>query len=194
MCLCSQSSHAMENANEVIEVLCTKEEIVIESPGTNPITMTVDPLETSVEDVKNFIRQKWNIPVPEQLLRFNGQNVEEIDLRYDVFVKSKGVPKIKVDKDRDITIKVSLNPSEDPKEVTINWFATVDELKEKLIQQQVCETIKTLQLDGIDIFSEDRRKKLIDFNLKPTKPPVLTVRSQTTPKSTLRGFSANDFG
>lgn len=184
----------MENANEVIEVLCTKEELVIESPGTNPITMTVDPLETSVEDVKNFIRQKWNIPVPEQLLRFNGQNVEEIDLRYDVFVKSKGVPKIKVDKDRDITIKVSLNPSEDPKEVTINWFATVDELKEKLIQQQVCETIKTLQLDGIDIFSEDRRKKLIDFNLKPTKPPVLTVRSQTTPKSTLRGFSANDFG
>lgn len=194
MCLCSQSSHAMENANEVIEVLCTEEELVIESPGTNPITMTVDPLETSVEDVKNFIRKKWNIPVPEQLLRFNGQNVEEIDLRYDVFVKSKGVPKIKVDKDRDITIKVSLNPSEDPKEVTINWFATVDELKEKLIQQQVCETIKTLQLDGIDIFSEDRRKKLIDFNLKPTKPPVLTVRSQTTPKSTLRGFSANDFG
>lgn len=194
MCLCSQSSHAMENANEVIEVLCTKEELVIESPGTNPITMTVDPLETSVEDVKDFIRQKWNIPVPEQLLRFNGQNVEEIDLRYDVFVKSKGVPKIKVDKDRDITIKVSLNPSEDPKEVTINWFATVDELKEKLIQQQLCETIKTLQLDGIDIFREDRRKKLIDFNLKPTKPPVLTVRSLTTPKSTLRGFSANDFG
>lgn len=194
MCLCSQSSHAMENANEVIEVLCTKEELVIESPGTNPITMTVDPLETSVEDVKDFIRQEWNIPVPEQLLRFNGQNVEEIDLRYDVFVKSKGVPKIKVDKDRDITIKVSLNPSEDPKEVTINWFATVDELKEKLIQQQLCETIKTLQLDGIDIFREDGRKKLIDFNLKPTKPPVLTVRSLTTPKSTLRGFSANDFG
>ena len=194
MCLCSHSSHAIENTNEVIEVLCTEEELMIESSGSDPITMIVDPLQISVEDVKDFIGQKWNIPMSKQYLRFNGQNVEEIDLVYDLFIKSKGKPKIKVDKDRDIPIKVFLNPGEDPKEVTINWFATVDELKEKLIQQQVCETITTLQLDGIDILTEDRRKKLIDFNFKPTKPPVFTVRSLTTPKSTLRGFSANDFG
>ena len=194
MCLCSHSSHAIENTNEVIEVLCTEEELMIESSGCDPITMTVDPLQISVEDVKDFIGQKWNIPMWKQYLRFNGQNVEEIDLVYDLFIKSKGRPKIKVDKDRDIPIKVFLNPGEDPKEVTINWFATVDELKEQLIQQQVCETITTLQLDGVDILTEDRRKKLIDFNFKPTKPPVFTVRSQTTPKSTLRGFSANDFG
>ena len=195
MCLCSHSSYAMENANEVIEFLCTQEELMIESSGSDPITMTVDPLEISVEDVKDFIAgQKWNIPVSKQYLRFNGQNVEEIDLVYDLFIKSKGSPKIKVDKDRDILIKVSLNPDEDPKEVTINWFATVDELKEKLRQQYDLETITTLLLDGIDILTEDRRKKLIDFNLKPTKPPVFTVRSLTTPKSTFRGFSTNDFG
>ena len=184
----------MENGYEVIEVLYTKEELMIESPGRDPITLTVDPLEISVADVKDFIGQKWNIPVSKQYLRFNGQNVEEIDLVYDMFVKSKGSPKIKVDKDRDIKIKVSLNPDEDPKEVTINWFATVDELKEKLRQQYDLETITTLLLDGIDILTEDRRKKLIDFNLKPTKPPVFTVRSLTTPKSTFRGFSTNDFG
>ena len=184
----------MENTNEVIEFLCTKEELMIESPGRDPITMIVDPLEIAVENMKKFIQQNWNIPVPEQYLRFNGQNVEEIDLCYDMFVKPKGTPKIKVDKDRDIPIKVSLNPDEEPKEVTINWFATVDELKEKLIQQHICETITTLKLDDIDLLREDRRKKLIDFNLKPTKPPVFTVRSLTTPKSNLRGFSTNDFG
>ena len=164
----------MENGYEVIEVLYTKEVLMIESPGRDPITVTVDPLEISVEDVKTFIGYKWNIPVPEQYLRFNGQNVEEIDLVYDMFVKSKGSPKIKVDKDRDIKIKVSLNPDEEPKEVIINWFATVDELEEQLIQQHVCETINTLQLDGVDISSEDRRKKLIDLNFKPRKS-VITV-------------------
>lgn len=193
MCLCSNSSHAMENANEVIEVLYTKEELMIGSLGKEPITMPVDPCTLSVQDVKDFIAQNLNIPVSEQYLRFNGQNVEEIDLVYDLFIKSKGSPKIKVDKDREIEIKVSLGPDEEPKKVTINWFATVDELKEKLIQQQVCETVNTLQLDGVDILSEERRKKLIDFNLKPTKSKF-TVRSATTPKSTLRGFSANDFG
>ena len=174
MCPCSNSSYAMENGYEVIEVLYTKEELMIESPGRDPATMTVDPFWISVEDMKEFIQEKWNIPVPEQYLRFNGQNVEEIDLVYDMFVKSKGTPKIKLDKDRDIKIKVSLNPDEEPKEVIINWFATVDELEEQLIQQHVCETINTLQLDGVDISSEDRRKKLIDLNFKPRKS-VITV-------------------
>ena len=183
----------MENANEVIEFLCTKEELMIESPGRDPITMTVDPLEISVEDVKDFIEQNWNIPVSKQHLRFNGQNVEEIDLCYDVFVKSKERPKIKVDRDRDIEVGVSLCPYEDPQKVTINWFATLDELKEKLIQQHICETINTLQLNGVDISSEDKSKKLIDLNFKPIKS-IITVCPVTTPKSTVRGFSANDFG
>ena len=134
----------MENDNEVIEVLYTKEELMIESKGRDPIPMTVDPFNLSVTDVKDFIEQKLNIPVSEQYLRFNGQNVEEIDLVYDLFIKSKGSPKIKVDKDRDILIKVSLNPDEDPKEVTINWFATVDELKEKLRQQYDLEDRKSV--------------------------------------------------
>ena len=194
MCPCSNSSLAMENANKVIEVLYTREELMLEALGRDPITMPVDPFTLSVQDVKDFIGQKWNIPVSQQYLRFNGQNVEEIDLVYDLFIKSKGSPKIKVDRDREIEINVSLSPDEEPKKVTINWFATVDELKEKLIQQHICETITTLKLDDIDLLREDRRKKLIDFNLKPTKPPVFTVCSLTTPKSNLRGFSANDFG
>ena len=193
MCPCSNSSHAIENANEVIEVLYTKEELMIESIGKEPITMPVNPFTLLVQDVKDFIAQNLNIAVSEQYLRFNGQNVEEIDLVYDLFIKSKGSPKIKVDKDRDIKIKVSSSPSEDPKEVTINWFATVGELEEQLIQQHICEPINTLQLDGVDIPSGDKRKKLIDLNFKPTKS-VFTVRSATTPKSALRGFSANDFG
>ena len=192
MCLCSNSSHAMENANEVIEVLYTKEELMIESLGKEPITMPVNPFTLLLQDVKDFIEQNLNIPVSEQYLRFNGQNVEEIDLVYDLFIKSKGSPKIKVDKDREIEINVSLSPDEEPKKVTINWFATVDELKEKLMQQYNLDTINTIQLDGVSI-NEERRKRLIDFKLKPTKSKF-TVRSATTPKSTLRGFSANDFG
>lgn len=182
----------MENANEVIEVLYTKEELMIESLGKEPITMPVNPFTLLLQDVKDFIEQNLNIPVSEQYLRFNGQNVEEIDLVYDLFIKSKGSPKIKVDKDREIEINVSLSPDEEPKKVTINWFATVDELKEKLMQQYNLDTINTIQLDGVSI-NEERRKRLIDFKLKPTKSKF-TVRSATTPKSTLRGFSANDFG
>lgn len=182
----------MENAHEVIEVLYTKEELMIESTGKEPITMPVNPFTLLVQDVKDFIEQNLNIPVSQQYLRFNGQNVEEIDLVYDLFIKPKGSPKIKVDKDREIEINVSLSPDEEPKKVTINWFATVDELKEKLMQQYDLDTINTIQLDGASI-NEERRKRLIDFNLKPTKSKF-TVRSATTPKSTLRGFSTNDFG
>ena len=184
----------MENTNEVIEVLYEKEELMIESSGRDPITMPVDPFTLSVKNVKVFIEQKLNIPVSEQYLRFNGQNVEEIDLLRDLFLKSKGPPKIRVDNDRDIVIQVSLSPDEDPKKVTINWFATANELKEKLIRQYNLDTINTFQLDNDDMLSENnRRKKLIDLNIKPTKS-VFTVCSVTAPKSTHRGFSANDFG
>ena len=183
----------MENDNEVIEVLYTKEELMIESKGRDPITMTVDPFNLSVMDVKDFIEQKLNIPVSEQYLRFNGQNVEEIDLLNELFLKSKESPKIKLDKDREIEINVSSSSREGPQKITIKWFATVDELRKKLIEQCVCETINTLQVDGVDISREDKTKKLIDLNFKPKS--ALTVHSATTPKrGTLRGFSANDFG
>ena len=166
---------------------------MIEPKGRDPITMTVDPFNLSVRNVKDFIEQELNIPVSEQYLRFKGQNVEEIDLLNELFLKSKESPKIKVDKDREIEINVSSSSHEGPKKVTIKWFATVDELKKKLIQQGVCEAISTLHLDGVDISSEYKTKKLIDLNFKPKS--ALTVHSATTPKrSTLRGFSANDFG
>lgn len=183
----------MENDNEVIEVLYTKEELMIESKGRDPITMTVDPFNLSVTDVKDFIEQKLNIPVSEQYLRFNGQNVEEIDLLNELFLKSKESPKIKLDKDREIEINVSSSSREGPQKITIKWFATVDELRKKLIEQRVCETIITLQVDGVDISSEDKTKKLIDLCFKPKS--ALTVYSATTQeRGTLRGFSANDFG
>ena len=183
----------MENANEVIEVLYTKEELMIEPKGRDPITMTVDPFNLSVSDMKDFIEQELNIPVSEQYLRFNGQNVEEINLLNELFLKSKESPKIKLDKDREIEINVSSSPHEGRKKITMKWFATVDELKKKLIEQCVCETIDTLQVDGVDISREDKRKKLIDLNFKPKS--ALTVHSATPPKrGTLRGFSANDFG
>lgn len=180
------SSYALENTNEVIEVLHIWEDLVIESSGRDSVTMKVDPFKVSVEEIKGFIEEKINISVNEQHLRLSGQNIDEIDRLCDMFITAKSVPVIKVDKDRDINIKVHSH-SGGQQEVQINWFATVNDLKEKLEQQGI--SIDTLKFKDAEISTEGR-KQLIDLDFKPTNA-VITVRSQQ--RSTHRGFSASAF-
>jgi len=180
------SSYALENTNEVIEVLHIWEDLVIESSGRDSVTMKVDPFKVSVEEIKGFIEEKINISVNEQHLRLSGQNIDEIDRLCDMFITAKSVPVIKVDKDRDINIKVHSH-SGGQQEVQINWFATVNDLKEKLEQQGI--SIDTLKFKDAEISTEGR-KQLIDLGFKPTNA-VITVRSQQ--RSTHRGFSASAF-
>lgn len=93
------SSYALENDNEVIEVLYNKEELLIESSGNDSVTMMVDPLKVSVQDVKDFIEQKFSIGVNEQHLRISGQNVHEIHPLSNIFLTTKEKPVIRVNKD-----------------------------------------------------------------------------------------------
>ena len=149
--------------------------------------MEVDPFKVSIEEIKRFIEEKINISMNDQRLILNGQNIDEIDQLCDVFITAKKTPVIRVDKDRDIKIKVHSH-SGDEQEVQINWFATVNDLKEKLEQQGISKSIDTLKFNDAEI-SEEGRKQLIDLGFKPNA--VITVRSQQ--RSTHRGFSASAF-
>lgn len=106
LCFSSSSSYALENTNEVIQVLYKKEELSIESSGMDPVIMEVDPFEVSVQDVKSFIEVEMNIKADRQHLRFNGQNIYEMDKLSDMFITAKKIPVTRVDTDRDIAIKV----------------------------------------------------------------------------------------
>ena len=150
--------------------------------------MTVDPFEVSVQDVKNFIQVNLNIRADKQHLRFNGQNIYELDELSDMFITAKERPVIRVDMDRNIAIKVCQSSGKE-REVQMNWFATVDDLKELLVEQGICETRDTLKFNDLELTMEGE-KQLIDLDFKPGKS-VITVRSQ--PRSTHRGFSASDF-
>lgn len=150
--------------------------------------MEVDPFEVSVQDVKNFIEEKLNIKADRQHLRFSGQNIYEMDKLSDMFITAKKIPVIRVDTDRNIAIKVCQSSGKD-EEVQINWFATVNDLKEMVVEKGICKTSDTLKFNGLELTMEGE-KKLIDLDFKPGSS-VTTVRSQA--KSAHRGFSASDF-
>ncbi len=194
--VCFFSSYAL-NQNEVIEVLNAKEELKIESVGRDPVTMMVDPHNVSVESVKDFIAQKIKIEVDEQLLRFKGQDMDvDSESLAQMLLTSKQVPVLKVTKDRKINVKVVL-PSEgrgrgSEEIITINWFATVDDLKEKLEERNICDTSVTLKLNKTDqeiSGLNEGSKKLIDLGFKDNS--VITVLQAK--RSTHRGFSSSDF-
>lgn len=150
--------------------------------------MKVDPFEVSVQDVKNFIEVNLSIRADKQRLRFNGQNIYELDRLSDMFITAKKMPAIRVDMDRNIDIKVCQSSGKE-QEVQMNWFATVDDLKELLVEKGICETHDTLKFNDLELNMEGG-KQLIDLDFKPGKS-VITVRSQ--PRSAHRGFSASDF-
>ena len=161
---------------------------MIESPGINQVRMMVDPFKVSVKDVKDFIERELKIGVDEQHLRFNGQNIYELDKLYDMFITAKDMPVIRVDKDSNITIKVCQSSGKQ-QDVQINWFATVEGLEELLGEKGICKTSDTLKFNDLDLTGQ-RRKQLIDLDLKPGNS--VTVHSQPS-RSTHRGFSASDF-
>ena len=92
------SSYALENDNEVIEVLYKKEELLIESSDNDTVTMMVDPLKVSIQDVKDYIEQTFNIGVNEQHLRISGQDVDENDPLSNIFLSTKKKPVVRMDK------------------------------------------------------------------------------------------------
>ena len=100
----SLSSYALENTNEVVEVLHIEEELSIVSQGKETVNMTVDPSKISTGEVKSFIEEKMNIRVNEQRLQLmlSGQNIDENDRLCDIFITAKKVPVIRVVKNDDI--------------------------------------------------------------------------------------------
>ena len=183
-----QSSLALENSGEEIQVLHMEEELLIEFHGMEPVTMTVDPFDISAQKVKDFIAQRIKIPVAEQRVCFEGQNIDEVNLLTDVLVKSKKTPVLKVDKDRAINIKVHL-PNGREHKVEMNWFETVNALKKKMEELQICESSATLKFNNSEI-SYEGRKQLIDLGFKDQSKVTVHSEALRTPH---RGFSADKF-
>ena len=174
----------MENTNEVIQVLYEKEELEIQYSG-KVLTMIIDPSSLSLDEVKGFIQQKFNIPKLQQDLRFNGEKVEETEGLLEIFVKSKEKPVINVCI-KAISIKVCL-PDESSHELTINKLATVNDLKKKL--QQICETVDILKFNDDDI-SDEESKTLFELKFQEQN----TVYVQTRKTQAYTGYPTGDFG
>lgn len=188
--LCFLSSYAL-NENEVIGVLNAKEELKIETSGRDPVIMMVDPRNVSVEAVKHFIAEEIRIQLDEQVLRFKRQDTDvDSETLTQMLLTSKQAPVLKVDKDRTINVKVVLpNRGGDETKVEINWSATVEDLKEKLEERDICDTSATLKLGDQEI-SGQGSKKLIDLGFK--NKSEITV-SHSAKRSTSRGFSTGAF-
>ena len=174
----------MENTNEVIQVLYEKEELEIQYSG-KVLTMIIDPSSLSLDEVKGFIQQKFNIPKLQQDLRFNGEKVEETKGLFEIFVKSKEKPVISMCI-KAISIKVCL-PDESSHELTINKLATVNDLKKKL--QQICETVDILKFNDDDI-SDEESKTLFELKFQEQN----TVYVQTRKTQAYTGYPTGDFG
>ena len=149
------------------------------------LTMIRDPSYLSLDDVKGFIQQEFNIPKLQQDLRFNGEKVEETECLFTIFVKSKEKPVIRVCI-KEISIKVFL-PDESSHKFTINWFATVNDLKEKL--QKICERVEILKFNDDDI-SEEESKTLFELKFQEQN----TVYVQTRKTQAYTGNPTGDFG
>lgn len=164
---------------------------MIESVGRDPVTMMVDPRNVSVESVKNFILKEIKIEVDEQLLRFKGQDIDvDFESLTQMLITSKKVPVLKVDRDRNINVMVRLPDRGSEEKIAINWFATVDDLKEKLEDRNICDTSVTLEfIETGEVISRQGSKKLIDLGFK-NKSEITVVQAK---RSTHRGFSTSAF-
>ena len=182
------SSYALENKNEVIEVLLTQEELLIDSTGRDQETMLVDPFQTSVEDVKIFIENKMKIPADKQGIFYDQQNMCDANspsLR-DVFLKAKQKPIFKVYIDRPINITVLQPPNEKKQEVKMMWFDTVDKLKQKLEEGGICSRQHILKFNGAAL--RDGSKQFVGLGIKNKSAEI--VIHEPVKQSTHRGFSS----
>ena len=180
------------NENEVIGVLNAEEELMIGSSGRDPITMMVNPRNVSVEAVNNFITKEIGIPVDEQILRFKEQDTDvDCESLTQMLLTSKQTPVLKVDKDKTINVMVVLpNGRDGEKKVEIKWSATVEDLKEKLKERNICDTSAKLRFGDQEISGQDS-KKLIDLGFRKNSE-IIHVVSQAI-RSTTRGFSSSNF-
>ena len=180
------SSYALENKNEVIEVLLTQEELLIDSSGRDQETMLVDPFQTSVEEVKIFIENKMKIPADKQGIFYDQENMCDANSPSlsDVFLKAKQKPIFKVYTNRTINITVLQPPNEKKQEVEMMLFDTVDKLKQKLEEGDICSRQHMLKFSGADL--GDGRKQLVGLGIKNKSEIVI----QPLKRSTHRGFSS----
>ncbi|XP_068717250.1 uncharacterized protein [Montipora capricornis] len=192
-CLCEELTHlslasyALENKNEVIDILLTQEELLIDSSGRDQETMLVDPFQTSVADVKIFIENKMKIPADKQGIFYDQQNMCDANSPSlsDVFLKAKQKPIFKVYIDRPIKITVLQPPNEKKQEVEVMLFDTVDKLKQKLEEHGIYSGQHMLKFSGADL--DDGRKQLVGLGIKNKSEIVI---HEPLKRSTHRGFSS----
>ena len=186
---CFLSSYALDE-NEVIGVLNAEEELIIETRGKHPFTMMVYPCTVSVEAVKDFIAKEIRIPKDEQILRWIDRNDTAVDCESltQMFLTAHWEPVLKVDKDKPISVMVVLARERIENKVEINWSATVNDLKEKLVEGGICGISAKLRFGDLEISLWGDRK-LIDLGFKDNSKIIVSQ----TGSSTLRGFSGSTF-
>lgn len=141
-------------------MLTNEEPMSVEPLGMDAFTIRVDPRHDSCKRVMNAIAEKMNVPIKQQRLQLNGEDLKETDSLVTMFLKSKK-PVIKVVTDMNINIIVHL-PSQEVKKISISWFTTVDELQKEL---QIPHTDAILKLGNKEIYGNGS-KQLIDLGIK----------------------------
>lgn len=98
--------------NEVIEVVNATEELTIEAFGEDPITLTVDPNDISVEAVKEFITEQFKIPADQQLLNFKERD-DVVDSKSftHMLLTSRKTPVLVVRREEPVDANASQNRS-----------------------------------------------------------------------------------
>ena len=162
---------------------------MIETSGRDPIIMMVDPRNVSVKAVNDYIAKEIRIPADQQILRLKGQDTDvDSESLTQMLLKSKQAPVLKVDSDRCINVIILPNGGGERKKVEINWSATVEDLKEKLEERDICDTSATLRFGDQEI-SGQGGKKLFDLGFK-NKSEIIVSQAK---RSTSRGFSGGTF-
>ena len=96
----------------MIEVVNATEELTIEAFGEDPITLTVDPNDISVEAVKEFITEQFKIPADQQLLNFKEQD-DVVDSKSftHMLLTSRKTPVLVVRREEPVDANASQNRS-----------------------------------------------------------------------------------
>lgn len=91
------SSYAWKDKN-IIEVLFTEEQLLIEPIGRSPQTMLIEPSKTSIQDVKKFIATNIGIPVDKQRISYHEEDICDTNppSLLSIFTKAKTTPVFKV--------------------------------------------------------------------------------------------------
>ena len=179
---------------DIIQMLNNQEKLAVRVPDGTTITLQVDPRNISTHRLMAAIEDKLNLPPSrrKRRLRFNGQDIEDMRSPVEIFLLSKE-PVLQLEVEYPIKIRVRL-PEGTEMKVSLNLFASVQEFRNKLVSQGICDRNAVLEFDGTEIKSVDgdeSKPLLIDLGLE--NDSTVTVQRSQKKRAILRGFDSSSF-